>query len=82
MNFKNFALYELRAMHASLGFFLFARRYSGNGLNRFPAVHKAQQENNSNCFLFLLVLRCFTSQGALALRAQVKSYKVESYKVF
>ena len=33
----------------SLGFFLFARHYSGN----------------HDCFLFLLVLRCFSSQGWL-----------------
>ncbi len=51
--------------YMGLGSFLFARRYLGNGLNSFPAVHLARQENDSNCFLFLLVLRCFTSQGML-----------------
>ena len=37
------------ARRCSLGCFLFARHYSGN----------------HNCFLFLLVLRCFSSQGWL-----------------
>ena len=35
------------ARRQSLGFFLFARHYSGNHV----------------CFIFLLVLRCFSSQG-------------------
>ena len=37
------------ARHYGLGYFLFARHYSGNHV----------------CFLFLLVLRCFSSQGWL-----------------
>ncbi len=36
--------------HTGLGFFPFARRYSGNNI----------------CSLFLLLLRCFTSQGSLS----------------
>ena len=48
-----------------LGFSLFARRYSGYHESRVPSARTyAPTERNSYCSLFLLVLRCFTSQGS------------------
>src|ERR1700759_5697244 len=43
-----------------LGYFLFARHYSGNHV----------------CFLFLLVLRCFSSQGWLPLCSGYHAFSV------
>ena len=49
-NFEDFVLLPLHVLlHSGLGFFLIARRYTGN----------------NNCSLFLWVLRCFTSPGLL-----------------
>ncbi len=49
-----------------LGFSLFARRYSGYHESRVPCRRSiGRTERNSYCSLFLLVLRCFTSQGSL-----------------
>lgn len=49
-----------------LGFSLFARRYSGYHESSVPSARTyAPTERYSYCSLFLLVLRCFTSQGSL-----------------
>ena len=55
-----------------LGCARFARRYSGHRKNLLPEHNGlrlttqsiVQKESSLYCFLFLLVLRCFTSQGA------------------
>ena len=49
-----------------MGFSLFARRYLGYHESCVHLARKyAPDEHNSYCSLFLLVLRCFTSQGSL-----------------
>ena len=54
-----------------LGFSRFARRYLGNRKNLLPdyngttEVVSNQKENSVYCFLFLQVLRCFTSLRTL-----------------
>ena len=55
-----------------LGCSRFARRYSGNRRNLLPdrngsraSTTSDQTESSGYCFLFLQVLRCFTSLGAL-----------------
>ncbi|MFM2330857.1 MAG: hypothetical protein RLZZ26_364 [Candidatus Parcubacteria bacterium] len=49
-----------------LGFSLFARRYLGYHECCVPFARTyARTERNTYCSLFLLVLRCFTSQGSL-----------------
>ncbi len=65
-----------------LGSSRFARRYSGNRKNLLPDHNGTriatssvdQKESSVYCFLFLLVLRCFTSQGTL-LHTQVTAEK-------
>ncbi len=48
-----------------MGFSLFARRYSGYHECCVPSARTyAPTERNTYCSLFLLVLRCFTSQGS------------------
>ena len=67
-----------------LGFSLFARRYSGYHESRVPSARTyAPTERNSYCSLFLLVLRCFTSQGShragVTPRIPVQNWRVSPF---
>ena len=62
-----------------LGFSHFARRYSGNSRIPVPVPKKFGRETEMSCwFLFLSVLRCFTSRGLLLQHAlEITDYSAE-----